>query len=50
MKLAELKLFAKLLKAFIESKDRDTRTVAKKWLDVVETEINAIEERRSYDM
>ncbi len=43
-KLFELKLFARLLKAFIESKDKDTRTIAKKWLDIVETEINTQEE------
>lgn len=39
LKLFELELFAKLLRAFVDAKDTSARTVAKKWLDIVEEEI-----------
>ena len=50
MYLKELKLFARLLKAFIDASDKTPRNVAKKWLDIVEAEITTAEELRSYDM
>ena len=50
MYIRELKLFAKLLKAFLDAKETGPRKIAKTWLDIVESETKAAEELRSYDM